>query len=48
MENYLTKEQLAENGRKGGLKNKGMKKQPMSKETKEKIRQSLLNRNKSL
>lgn len=45
---YHTKEQLAENGRKGGLKNKGLKRPPRSEETKEKIRQSLLNRNKSL
>jgi len=37
----LTKEQLAENGRKGGLKNKGRKKKPLSEETKQKIRDSL-------
>ena len=42
----FTKEQLSENGRKGGLKNKGRKKGPMKEEVKEKIRQSLLNRNK--
>ena len=41
-----TKQQLSENGRKGGLKNKGRKKGPLSEETKQKIRESLLKRNK--
>jgi len=41
----LTKEQLSENGRKGGLKNKGRKKGPMTEETKQKIRETLINKN---
>ena len=44
----LTKEQLSENGRKGGLALKGRKKGPLSEETKQKIRETLLKRNKSL
>lgn len=44
----FSKEQLSENGRKGGLKNKGRKKGPLSEKTKQKIRESLLKRNKLL
>ena len=44
----LSKKQLSDNGRKGGLKNKGRKKGPLSEETKQKIRETLLLRNKSL
>jgi hypothetical protein len=44
----FTKEQLSENGRKGGIKGgkKGVKRAPLSEEHKNKIRQTLLSKNK--